>query len=307
MTRWLVTGAGGLLGLNFALRHARQQTVVGVVHRQGLVGVPFETLQADLSQPGAVDLVLAAARPDVILHAAALANVDACESDPQAAQRVNAELPAELARAAARLGIQMVHISTDAVFDGKVGYYREEDAPNPLSVYARTKLAGEQAVLAAFPQALVARVNFFGWSLAGKRSLAEWFFNNLRAGRNMKGFTDVLFCPMNVIHLSDLLAEMTAQGLTGLYHVVGPEALSKYEFGLRIARRFRFSAKLIEPASVYDGGLAAARSPNLTLNTEKLRAALGQDLPDVSAGLDLFYHQFRQGYPDMLRTLGAAA
>ncbi len=79
-----------------------------------------------------------------------------------------------------------MHISTDAVFDGDRRLYREDDPPNPLSIYARTKLEGEQAVLQPNPQALVARVNLFGWSLSGKRSLAEFFFNNLKRGKSVR-------------------------------------------------------------------------------------------------------------------------
>ena len=248
--------------------------------------------------------------PDVLIHCAALANLEACEANPETAKHVNAVLPGEFALETHNRGIRMVHISTDAVFDGQIplpqslapiiGGYQEGDAPNPLSVYARTKLDGELAVSSASPDAIIARVNFFGWSLSGRRSLSEFFFNNLSTGNQVKGFTDVFFCPLLANHLGRILLKMVEKGLTGLYHVVSPEAVSKDEFGRRLARRFGLDESLITPTSVTRGGLKAARSPNLVLSTQKLTEALGEPAPDINAGLEEYYNLWKQGYPNRL-------
>jgi len=303
MTRFLVTGASGLLGINFALRVAgdNRHSVVGAVHADRLAGMSLETIPCDLSRPGQTAALLEQARPDVVLHTAANANVDACERDPQGAQWMNAGLPGELAAETARRGIYLMHISTDAVFDGQRGDYLETDAPNPINVYAHTKLAGEQAVSAAHPDALIARVNFFGWSRSGKRSLAEWFYNNLSAGTPMRGFTDVFFCPLLVTDLADVLLCAAERHLSGVFHAVGPQAMSKYDFGCRIAQAFGMDSGLIAPVSVQDGGLQAARSPKLTLNIDKLAAALGGLPPAPDDGIRRFAEQRAQGIPQRLQ------
>jgi dTDP-4-dehydrorhamnose reductase len=196
-----------------------------------------------------------------------------------------------------------VHISTDAVFDGtKDGFYSEEDTPNPMSVYAKTKLDGEWAVLTENPKAIVSRVNFYGWSLNGKRSLAEFFYNNLSNNKSMSGFTDVLFCPMLVNDTARLLVKMLKRELKGLYHLVGPQAMSKYQFGVEIARRFHMRESEITPKSVNFSGLIAKRSNNLWLSTRKLSTDLGEDLPNFSTGLNEFYTQHEQGYPQKIRS-----
>jgi dTDP-4-dehydrorhamnose reductase len=311
--RILITGASGLLGLNLALEAARirqpagladgKQThrVTGVVNSHPLRTEEFEVITADLLLPGRVEQLLAEEKPDWVINCAALALVDACEADPQLANRLNVELSQELALHVARGGARLVHLSTDAVFDGQRGNYTEEDTPNPLSVYARTKLAGEQAVAQANPQAIIARVNLFGWSLSGKRSLAEWFFYNLQAGQALKGFTDVNFCPLLVNDLAHILLKMLEAGLKGLYHVVSSNCLSKYDFGLSLARCFSFDENLIAPASVFEGNLIAARSPNLTLSSARLAHDLGTSLPTVSTGLDRFYTLYQQGYPQYIK------
>ncbi len=143
--RILITGASGLLGLNFALQAAgdARYAVTGVVHHNELAGVPFSVLQSDLARPRAVAELLELTRPELVIHCAALANLEACEAQPEQAWRLNAGVPGDLAIATAQAGIKLVHISTDAVFDGQRGDYTEEDKPNPLGVYARSKLAGE--------------------------------------------------------------------------------------------------------------------------------------------------------------------
>jgi dTDP-4-dehydrorhamnose reductase len=232
-----------------------------------------------------------------------MADVDACESDPESARRMNAELPGELAAACAGRGIRMLHLSTDAVFDGmKGGTYTESDAPNPLGVYSRTKLDGERAVLGANAGAIVARVNFYGWSLDGSRSISEFFFNGLSRGRPVNGFTDVWFCPLFVGDLAEILVGMLEKGLAGLYHVVGAEALTKCEFGLRLAREFDLDEGLVIPISVEASGLKARRSHNLKLSVHKLSTDLGREIPGVSTGIAQFHAQYQQGYPQKLRS-----
>ncbi len=304
MTHFLVTGVSGLLGLNFALAvDGKKHMVTGIANTAPMTWASFKNYQCELTAPGSIEKLLDTHKPDVVLHCAAMANVDACENDPQAAHRVNGELPGEIAAACARRSVRMIQISTDAVFDGSRGNYGEGDETNPLSVYARTKLEGEKEVLDANPDALVARVNFYGWSAAGNRSLGENFVHNLEAGREMMGFTDVIFCPMNILDLSELLVEVSDLNLRGLYHMTGAQAMSKYDFGVKIAQKFGFDPGLIKPVSVNESGLKAARSPNLSLSTEKLRAALGHDLPPFEDGLQKFYDQYRRGYHLFIKSL----
>jgi len=298
----LVTGASGLLGLNLSLRMIETHTIVSV-DRSKLFNTPFELVKADLLEPGACSRLIDKVKPDGIIHTAALANIDACESDPESAHLLNAEIPGQLAELCAKRSVRLIHISTDAVFDGtKEDVYTEEDEPNPLGVYAQTKLEGERAVLSANSDAAVVRVNFFGWSLSGTRSLSEFFFNKLSTNQQANGFTDVWFCSMFVGDLAETLVRMLEKGLSGLYHAVGSEAITKYDFGMRIACQFGFDEELIQPISVEESGLKARRSRNLRLSVHKLSTDLGVAIPSVSTGIQKFYTQYTQGYPQKMRS-----
>jgi len=297
----LITGASGLLGINLAMEAMREHEVIGV-DRGKLKSAPFQVLKADLFHRNAIDSILDSAQPDALINCAALANLEECEEYPDRARILNAEIPGELAIACERRNIRFFHLSTDAVFDGtKEGVYTEEDEPNPQGAYAQTKLDGERAVLKANSQAVIARVNFYGWSLGGKRSLGEFFVNNLSEGKYVNGFTDVIFCPMLVNDTARLLLEMLANGLSGLYHAVGAQAMSKYQFGVEIARKFGLKESHISPKSVEGSGLTAPRSHNLWLSIHKLSTDLGREIPEFSTGLNEFYTQYQQGYPQKIR------
>src|SRR5687768_15753958 len=134
MTRILITGASGLLGINLAMEAMREHEVIGV-DRGKLKSAPFQVLQADLLQSDALDSVLDSAQPDALINCAALANLEECEEHPERARILNAEMPGELAHACVQRNISFIHFSTDAVFDGtKAGAYTEDDKPNPQGV-----------------------------------------------------------------------------------------------------------------------------------------------------------------------------
>ncbi len=306
MKRLLVTGVSGLLGLTLVLQAADRYEVWGSLRRERVaVGkLPgFHPVYTDLLQEGAVERLLDASTPDVVIHCAALTEIDECESQPERAMRMNALLPEKLAQETARRGVELVHISTDAVFDGSRGDYTEEDTPNPINVYARTKLEGERRVAQADPNALIARVNFFGWSWSGKRSLAEWFYNHLKAGEAVKGFQDVLFSPLLVTDLAEVLLELATAEQNGVYHVVSPEPICKYDFGRMLARQFGLDENLITPTSYQPTDLRAVRSRSLNLRSVRLPQVLTHPLPGQQESMRCFYDQFCNARPQMLRGL----
>ena len=298
----LITGASGLLGINLAMEAMRAHEVIGV-DRGTLKSAPFQVLKADLLKIDEIQSILDLTQPDWLINCAALANLEKCEEDPRQAKILNTDVPWELADACKKTDIRFVHVSTDSVFDGtKEGSYVEEDQTSPPGIYSQTKLDGECAVQEVNPQAVIARVNFYGWSLGGRRSLAEFFVNNLSEGKNVNGFTDVIFCPMLVNVTARLLLEMLQKDLSGLYHVVGTQPMSKYQFGVEVARRFGLDETLISPQSVEASDLTAKRSHNLWLSTHKLSTDLGHEIPMFSTGLEEFYTQFQQGYPQKIQT-----
>src|SRR5690349_9546684 len=142
MARILITGVSGLLGINLAQDKIDSHEIIGV-DRGKLTKAPFKIIKADLLNPGAVESVLDSAQPNWVVNCAALADIDACEDTPELARFLNTDLPTQLAKACFKRNVKLLHVSTDAVFDGqRDGFYSELDVPNPQGVYAQTKLDG---------------------------------------------------------------------------------------------------------------------------------------------------------------------
>lgn len=282
--KWLITGATGLLGAN-ACRVLGHQYEITAVTRQE-VELPFaqHTLHVDLLDSEATQQAIVAAKPSVILHAAALASHEECERDPELAHRMNVEATAHVTQAASEVGAALVHISTDAVFDGKEGNYAEDSPTNPFSVYGKTKLQAEDVAL-EYDQAMVVRTNFFGWSPSGTRSILEFFVNNLGQGQHVRGFTDFTVSSIYVSDLVEVLPDLIANHYQGLLHVAAHDALTKYQFGVAVAEKFGLNADLITPTASTAVGLSTPRSRDLSLDVNRAEEILRSSLPTQAMGI----------------------
>ena len=299
----LVTGASGLLGAS-VVSHARElgHNVVSLCHNRAFRFPSAQVHKVDLNDALASRAILMRLKPSIVIHCAAATNVDWCEDHPAEAAQINTASSAMLAMCARELGASFVHISTDAVFDGKRGNYTEADEPKPLNVYAESKLLAEREVLRQHPSALIARVNIYGWNTQNKFSLAESVLSQLAAKKPVPGFTDVQFTPILVNDLAECLLEMLDRELSGLYHVVGSEKISKFEFAQRVALMFGYDPGQVVPTRIADARLRAARAPDMSLNTDKITAALGRTMPDVESGLRRFHALYQEGYSQKLKS-----
>lgn len=285
MARILITGASGLLGSNLAVVAAPEHQAQGI-YRQHPLQIPgVEMVAADLADQAQAGRAIAAYAPEWVVHCAAASEVDRCELDPAWARRLNVDMAKNVAEAAHEVGARLAHVSTDAVFDGEVGDYRESDEPRPIMTYGVTKLAGEEAVAQAHPEALILRINLFGWGPGPKRSLAEWFLDRLEVGDSCPGFTDVYFSPLLAQELARAILDLLEIGANGLYHLPGRTCLSKYEFGVQLAQQFELDPARIRPMRVGEAKLTAARPKRLCLNGEKVESVLGRRLPELESGL----------------------
>ena len=282
----LVTGASGLLGANFVFAAQQRHESLVAVYHQHVIHIPgVDSVQADLTNSVLANELAQFFRPKWIVHCAALTNVDCCEERLEEAWQVNVQMSRNLATAAQRVGAGIVYISTDSVFDGKAGHYSESDIPMPVNVYAKSKLAGEQAVQSEVKHSLLIRTNIYGWNAREKLSLAEWILDQLETGRLIVSFYDVVFTPILVNDVSEIILDMIERQLGGLYHVAASEACSKYEFAVQLADVFGLDEQLVCPASIADSALTAPRPRNTSLRTDKVSKALGRPMPDVKSGL----------------------
>jgi dTDP-4-dehydrorhamnose reductase len=284
----LIIGASGFLGSNIAQAAHKQHNAVlhSFSHPVALDQCPSYT--ADLLETCAVDRLIDAAEPDLVINCAALANVDACEHHSELARQLNAMLPGALARVCNRSAIDFVHISTDAVFGATGAPYSVDTSPQPTNAYGRSKLVGESLVLEQHPSALVVRTNIVGWSPSGQRSLLEFFWHRLSRGESSPGFADAMFRPVAANELWSAISAWSTEarntGRAGIRHATGATLLSKLDFGRRVARTFGFDPQLIQVADLGGANLAAKRALNLDVLPSPL--PVDHDLDSPMADID---------------------
>ena len=296
--RWLITGGSGLLGSNAA----RLLSVSGDVvcsARSTPPQSPFPFITAKLEDAASRDGLVSKASATAVFHSGAVASIEGCAADPALAHRINVEAAADLARQSLRNNAAFVYISTDAVFDGTAGNYSETSPTSPTSEYGRTKVRGEQTVLDANPNALIARVNFYGWSPTGRRSLAEFFFNRLSAGQETPGFTDTSVSTLQVSYLVAALRELVTAGTSGIVHVASSESTTKFDFGQRLAHEFGFNPDLVVPQKSTDH-LQFQRGSNLGLLTDLVQKLLGRPMSTQRDGLQRLRAELDSGVPSFV-------
>jgi dTDP-4-dehydrorhamnose reductase len=300
----LITGASGLLGANLVLCAKPHFTnVVGVYGRFKCIFPDVDTVQADLTNFSETRDLVKRFRPKWIVHTAAMADVDFCEEHPDSARLCNEEMTRNIVEGAGTVGANIVHISTDSVFNGETGGYSEEDIPEPINVYATTKLAAEKIVQEDRGDHLIIRTAIYGWNMQDKLSLAEWVLQRLETGTPMPGFKDVFFSPILVNDLSDLILQMISRELKGLYHVSGSKACSKFDFAVNLADIFNLDSNLVQPAVLRDVPLKAPRPKNISLRTDKISRALGIPMPDTDMGLRRFKQLRDSGFVKRLKAM----
>ncbi|MBU6401058.1 MAG: SDR family oxidoreductase [Verrucomicrobia bacterium] len=235
-----ITGAGGLIGSHL-LR-------LGPELAPGWEIVGLTRARLDLTQFDAVRRLFLEQCPRLLIHCAALSRSPACQADPALARRLNLDVTRFLAELAAE--IPFVFFSSDLVFDGSRGNYVESDSPNPLSVYAETKLAAERIVLAN-PRHTVVRTSLNGGaSPTGDRGFNEELRLAWRAGRKLTLFTDEFRCPLPAAVTARAVWELAAKHQPGLYHLAGAERLSRWQIGQLVAARWPHLHPQLEPGSI---------------------------------------------------------
>ena len=284
----VITGASGLLGANLMLNWLSRSWSPIALYGKHPVSFGAPAFGIDLCDTDRVRKLIEREKPCWIVHCAAATNVDWCEDHPAECHGVNVDASRNLALVAKAAGARFVYISTDAVFDGKQGDYWETDAVNPVNVYARSKVLAERAVAEVLPNSLIVRTNIYGWNLQDKLSLAEWMLKNLETGTRFPGFDDVVFSPILVNDLADILSEMMTLQLEGVFHIAGSEHCSKFAFAELLAEVFGLDPDLVIRSRVDSAQLRAPRPRNTSLRTEKAKRALGRSTPGIREGLERF-------------------
>ncbi len=285
----LVTGVSSSPGYKIAVKLLGRYQVVGTYneHRVDIPGA--ELVRVDLTR-GSADLIRNY-KPDVLVHVAAIGNVDQCEEQPDLCYKVNVVASRELMTNAYRVGSAIYYLSTDYVFDGERGLYEEGDVPRPVNYYGLTKLLAEEVARAL--GGAVIRVAWIYGTGPGRPNFGKTVVDKLRRGEEVRAIIDQWSSPTLNTLIGEAFMKLIEMRFVGTLHVVGPR-MSRYEFAKAIARYFGFNEDLVKPIRLADVNYRARRPRDSSLSNKRAIELLGIPLNDINHALSIFKKELEE-------------
>jgi len=286
----LVTGISSLPGYKTVLEGAKRgHEVVGIYHER-VPSLKAKAISLDLTKRIQTHDVIMKERPDAIIHIAGMGNVDGCEQEKGKCYALNYITTLNLTKIANALGIYMIYLSTDYVFDGQKGNYGENETPNPINYYGLTKLLGESVVKSLSNYAIVRTSTIYGIGV-GRPNFAMFLLEKLGKGEEVKAVSDQFTSPTNATLLARALIEVAEKRLIGTFHVAG-ERLSRYEFAVRLSRKLGFDEKLIKESYAREMKWKAKRPLDSSLDFSYTKELIDIDFYSTENSLEILKEEY---------------
>ena len=293
--RLLVFGANGMLGQRLIEFYSSlgDVEILGSSIEDKSFYENISYIQCDLANRNEVKTLVYNFCPDVIINAAAFTNVDLSESERETAWKINVKGVEYLAEASRVIDAHLIHISTDYIFDGKNGPYLENDIPNPLGYYARTKLASENALKISGAKNSIVRTNvLYGTAKYGRPDFVKWVVDSLTAKKQIRIVTDQINNPTFIDDLVSAINRIIELNKEGIYNIGGSNFLSRYDFTLMIADYFNLDKSLIIPIETEELKQPARRPLKSGLITIKAQSELGYKPHTIIQTLEILKKEF---------------
>lgn len=274
----MITGVSGKIGYVLAPLLKRRYVISGIVHNRRLTDPDIRTFQGSLADEAFLEKVIDLAQPDFLLHLGAVSLIPLCRDNPSLAYRINVFATAALARLCSRRGIRMLFASSDMVYDGRGKNYSEDDPPSPLSLYGKTKMEAEEQVRREGKDFLIFRLALnYGHCPADRPSFFYQVYQSLLKGKPVELFEDEIRNMLYTPDLAPLIIEGLEKGVKGLYHIGGPEAVSRFAFGRELCRQMGCHESMVTPARMLADSRFTNRPADLSFDIRKMRTTF----PDV--------------------------
>lgn len=285
LSKILVTGGSGFVGSNLSRFFANRKSVVATYLSKPIASdlLPsIQSAQLDIRDANAVLSTFEELLPAVVIHTAGNKNVKYCETHPDEAYETNALGTRNIARACRNIGAHLIYISTDLVFSCTDGGYQETETPYPQLVYGKTKLQGEKFALNELEQVAICRSG----GIYGKGSpLLQWLTGQLQTGQVVECFTDVLNTPTYTENLAEMVEVIMQRDLKGIFHTVGRERVSRFQFFQTYAKICGLETSLLSPSQAGDRKTQMLLQADASLSIERTSATLGIEFNSVAEGV----------------------
>ena len=290
--KFLVTGSAGLVGRQVVKDLSETHEVFSCYTKsEPEFGVP---VKMDLLNHERISNVLSEKNPDIVIHLGAMTAVDLCETQQDNALKINSQATEILAKECSKINSFMVYVSTDYVFNGNSGLYKENDVTNPLGFYGKSKLLGEKSIQNFSSNWCIARTSTPFGLHPTKKSFPIWVIENLQKQKQIDVLTDQFTSPTYVPNLSRMLIEISERHLTGIIHVAGASKISRYEMASLVSDKLGLDGKLLREISINDIKWEAQRPKDSSLNVSKAISTLNQKPQKIDQDVNLFIDEIKK-------------
>lgn len=297
--RVLVTGASSSPGYKTVLELASKGFQVLAIYNTHSVSFPQENVKAlrlDLTMFEDVLKIFNEFRPEILIHMAALGDVDKCEINRDVAWLLNVEVSRFLAKVSQKHGVFMLYLSTDYVFDGERGMYKETDVPYPVNYYGLTKLIAEEIVKSILDSYIIVRTSAIYGLGPGRPNFGKVLIEKLSRGEKVRALVDQYLSPTLNTMLAKAIVEIIEKELRNdVLHIAG-ERINRYDFAIKLAEKFGFDKSKIEPIYMKDIAWKARRPRDSSLDVSKARNILSTDFYSIDKSLDILRKEYYEKY-----------
>lgn len=283
----LIFGGAGFVGRNLARMASREGWEVCIADSTApSEDIGFHWMQGDITKAGDVDGIIREAKPSAVVNLAAISDIDKAQNNGELAYRVNVTGAQNIAKSCAKAGAKYLFFSSDAVFSGEETNYTEEDKPNPLNYYGKTKMEAEREVITANPDAIVIRISLIvGFAIDGGNSFLEGLYQKLKSGAVIACPEDEVRTPVDVTTLCASVLELLQSDFSGILHIGATQSIDRYAMTLRFATMLGYGASQV---SLQKGQVAgrAPRHKNGVICVEKAQSILKTPMQSIEATLE---------------------
>jgi dTDP-4-dehydrorhamnose reductase len=288
----LITGTSGMLGATFVKKWCDKFEVFATDKENFKNSLAKNFMSFDMLSES-YKALMTWVKPNVIIHCAAITNVDYCEENPEQAMAVNADSVKKFSQSDPNA--KLIFISSDAVFPDGLHLASEKDGTAPVNVYGKTKEAGEKYINNALGSHLAIRTTIVGKNInPSYQGFVEWIVNSVKDGKEITLFDDALFTPITTWHLANELEWLMDNDISGIIHVVGKEPISKYDFGIKICEGLGLDTTMIKKGSIDDVNFLAKRSKNQTMDSGYYHSISNRSLPSTDETVAIIVKHFQE-------------
>ena len=287
----LVTGSAGLVGQQVVKDLSNTHQVFSCYNE--LKPEYGDSVKMDLKNREMISSILTEKKPDIVIHLGAMTGVDLCEKEKTSASEINTKATEIIAKECSKLNSFLVYVSTDYVFDGNLGMYKEDDVINPLGFYGKSKLEGEKVVQNFSANWCIARTSTPFGLHPTKKSFPMWVIENLQKQKQIDVLIDQFTSPTYIPNLSRMLIEISERHITGIIHTAGASKISRYQMACMVSDKLNLDSTLLKQISINKMKWVAQRPKDSSLDVSRASSILNEKPQKIDQSLNLFINEMK--------------